>query len=685
VNFSSDSVKLEIRPHKEDFYLDVETPRGHVFAVLDFAPHDYVNLTPALKNRLEMIVTSFEATSRFSADFFLGFVALEINNYLKNLSKQADSSPIRCSAALCLVNGNQLSYFLCGDVLLNILTGGGLVPLYGGESGNEQNTEQLGARNSQMTLTNQVKSLTLHDSDTVLIMTQGIGKTFDQARLAKEVISLRSSDPKIIRDALLAASAASRNDRTLVVIGGPYQRSGEPTLAELSKAVASLEAKVNTLTTIGSPSDVTPGALQGDESSSPANHETEVAMPAGVIDQVRSNYRSIGVAAALITLAIALVGGFAGSWFQSRTVRRNPEVWAVRTSGNQIEIARLDESAPSTVSLSLEQPSKTTGEQRFSSFSDAKQYLEMISGSSTAANQSKQQNQAAAPTENNPADSTVEYSVKSGDSLMSLASRHQVSPDRLKELNPNITKWRGIQIGQRIALPSPTPASQVVSSQGELVAATNPGTNTTEVTVGPGDSVMKIARRHNISPEELRKLNPTISRWPLLRMGERIALPAATPANQPASAQGELVASASPATNTTEMTVGPGDSVMKIARRHNVSPDELRKLNPNISRWPLLRMGERITLPSAGAASRPVSSQAEPSASPATPPVQPSTPPNAAAGPKEVRIGRGESLNSLAQLFNCSPRRIKQLNPRIHNWASIHPGQKIVVPAGPGS
>jgi LysM repeat protein len=620
MNFSSDSVKLEIRPHKEDFYLDVETPRGQFFAVLDFAPHDYVNLTPALKNKLEMIVTSFTSASKFSANVFLGFLALEINNFLNNLSKQSDSPPILCSAALCLVNGNQLSYFLCGDVLLNIFTEGGLVPLYGAESDGEHYPEQLGARNSQKTLTNQVKSLTLHDSDTVLIMTQGIGTTLDHARLAKEVVGLRSSDPRTIRDALLTASAASRNDRTVVVIGGPYTQPGDPTLADLGKAIASLETRMNALSATVAPAAMSLGALAGSEAISNAESvDTEAAKPGRVIGKPRPSFKSLGLAAALIALVIALVGGFAGSWFQSRTVRKTPEAWSVKTSGTQIDIARLDENGPGKVTLSLEQPSKTNGEQRFSSFTDVKQYLELISRPSAAANQSNQADSIIPAGKSIPASAgeaaapVTEYTAKSGDSLMRLAWRHKVSPVRLRELNPNITQWRSIKIGQKIALPSPSPASSQLSPQGESVA------------------------------------------------------------------------SASSASNTTEITVGPGDSVMRLARRHNVSQEELRKLNPTINRWPLLRIGERITLPSPGSENSSVTSQAQPSAAPAIAQVQPSAAPNAPAGTKEVRVGRGESLNSLAQQFRCTPRRLRQLNPRIHNWASIRPGQKVSVPALPGS
>jgi hypothetical protein len=46
MNFSSASVKLKSKLQNEDFYCDLETPRGHFFAVLDFASHDYANLKP---------------------------------------------------------------------------------------------------------------------------------------------------------------------------------------------------------------------------------------------------------------------------------------------------------------------------------------------------------------------------------------------------------------------------------------------------------------------------------------------------------------------------------------------------------------------------------------------------------------------------------------------------------------
>ena len=131
MNFWSDSVKLKSQTQNENFYFDIETPRGHFFAVLDFAPHDYANLDATLKRKLETIVGSFDSVPKFSADLFLGFLAREINNFLHDLGKQSDGPQLFCSGALCLVSGNRLAYFLCGETKLNMLGDSRLVPLSG--------------------------------------------------------------------------------------------------------------------------------------------------------------------------------------------------------------------------------------------------------------------------------------------------------------------------------------------------------------------------------------------------------------------------------------------------------------------------------------------------------------------------------------------------------------------------
>jgi LysM repeat protein len=228
-------------------------------------------------------------------------------------------------------------------------------------------------------------------------------------------------------------------------------------------------------------------------------------------------------------------------------------------------------------------------------------------------------------------------------------------------------------------------APTIAVAESNQPSENKPADSVVEYRAKSGDSLMKLAWRYKVSPERIKELNPNIVKWRSVQIGQRIALPSPTPANQPAPPQGELVGSANAGANTTEITVGPGDSVAKLARRHSVSPEELRKLNPTINRWPMIKIGERLTLPSPVSANTPSASQAEVSTSPATSPVQPVASTNAPAGTKVVVVGRGESLNELAQRYRITPRRLKLLNPRIRIWASIHPGQKILVPAVPGS
>src|SRR6266550_147754 len=204
MKFSSDSIKLKSKAHNEDFCFDLETPRGHFFAVFDFGPHDYANLNATLKGKLETIVGSFVSLSRFSAELFLGFLAKETNNFLHNLGEQSGGPELLASCALCLVSGNRLTYFLCGDVQLNVVNNGRLLPLYGtaaGESVSATDTkvgiERLGARNQEAPLTDVVQSFTLQDPDLVLVTTNGLQEAFAGRNLATEIAKMGSTDPKV--------------------------------------------------------------------------------------------------------------------------------------------------------------------------------------------------------------------------------------------------------------------------------------------------------------------------------------------------------------------------------------------------------------------------------------------------------------------------------------------------------
>jgi len=138
-------------------------------------------------------------------------------------------------------------------------------------------------------------------------------------------------------------------------------------------------------------------------------------------------------------------------------------------------------------------------------------------------------------------DTGTTYTVKSGDSLWSIANRYNTTVNEIKSLN-NLTS-NTLSIGQRLQLPS----------------STNTNTGTT-YTVKSGDSLWSIANRYNTTVNELKTLNNLTSNN--LSIGQRLQLPSSTNTN----------------TGTT-YTVKSGDSLYSIARKYNTTVDEIKRLN----------------------------------------------------------------------------------------------------------
>lgn len=578
MNFTADSVKLRSKLQNEDFYFDIETPRGHFFAVLDFASHDYANLNATLKGKLETIVGSFASLSDFSNELFLAFLAKEINNFVSNLAEQSGGPDLLFSGALSLVSGNRLSYFLCGDVRIAILRGDRLLPLQAASPA------QLGLANLEAPATDQVQAFTLGDADVVLIMTRGVAEVADNQELTAELMSLRESGPKSICDSLMKRSAAGSEDRTLVVISGPYERHSEVALPDLSavtelqSSLAGLEArldalaevshqmetlkadlrskapaidvleldeklkglsavlasKAETAAVLGLQRDVLKlGLVSSAVEASDVTAATEVVtISPSTVTNVPPEIATISppvpsptsytLKAALVVLAISLAAGFVGGWLYSRATRKSSEVWSVRTSGNQVVLSRLDGPSREDVTLNVTEPVKSTGEQRFSSFADAKQYIDTVTSGAAPA-----QTTPATASSDSVSPTVSEVTVKPGDSLKRLAQAYNVPPEKLMELNPTITRWPSIRIGQKIIVPAADSATAATPPPAAEQSPVNePPANTTEVRVGPGDSLNQLARRFNTTADRLRELNPQITNWLRIQRGQKVVVPA---------------------------------------------------------------------------------------------------------------------------------------------------------------
>ncbi len=555
MNFAHNSLKLRSKAQNEDFCFDIETAQGHFFAVLDFAPHDYANLNATLQGKLETVVGSFASLSKFSADLFLGFLAKEVNNFLHHLGEQSSGPELLCSAALCLVGGNRLSYLLCGDVRIDI-TGGRLLSL-SGESPEEfeaasepeapadggatqQALDQLGIARLETPLTDRVQAFTLLDDDVVLIMTHGLEAGFDRRQLPRELVGLGSPEPKSICEALMKASASSGDDRSVVVITGPYEHDVDPVLSDLSKSLAILEARVNKL-------------AENDAARSAAAQVAE----RGLGDHTASSQE---LARRLEALKVELVDKFATLDLGPFDARLKSLGDALATKADSADVQGLKHDVVKlNKTVSAQPPRVETDEQRESAPSSRQLalgwvlVLVLITAIAAAflgawlqsrvftksPEVSKAQATFPAPLSTEQASSTSqpistpspeavsEIIVKPGDSLKKFAERYNVAQEKIKELNPAITRWALIKSGQRIKVPS-SPAVVSVASPAEQGTPSQPSANesgTIEVTVGPGDSLNRFAQRYNSTPDRIKELNPQITNWAQIHTGQKVLVP----------------------------------------------------------------------------------------------------------------------------------------------------------------
>ena len=146
------------------------------------------------------------------------------------------------------------------------------------------------------------------------------------------------------------------------------------------------------------------------------------------------------------------------------------------------------------------------------------------------------------------------YTVKSGDSLWSIANRYNTTVNELKSLN-NLTS-NTLSIGQVLKLPR-----------------TSTTTTTNTYTVKSGDSLWSIANRYNTTVNELKSLNNLTSNT--LSIGQILKLPSTT-------------------TTTKTYIVKAGDSLWSIANKNNTTVDALKSLNNLTSNT--LRIGQVLKI-----------------------------------------------------------------------------------------
>ena len=153
------------------------------------------------------------------------------------------------------------------------------------------------------------------------------------------------------------------------------------------------------------------------------------------------------------------------------------------------------------------------------------------------------------------------YTVKSGDTLYSIASKNNTTVDEIKKIN-NLTS-NNLSIGQQLKLP--TKNEEIIE--------------TSEYIVKSGDTLYKIALANNLTVADLINANNLSSNT--LTIGQKLIIP---------SKNQEQVN-----TNYSNYTITKGDNLYSIAREYNTTVQELMDINNLKSN--LLNIGQVIKVP----------------------------------------------------------------------------------------
>lgn len=267
---------------------------------------------------------------------------------------------------------------------------------------------------------------------------------------------------------------------------------------------------------------------------------------------------------------------------------------------------------------------------------------------------------------------TINYRVKAGESVGSLANRYNMSNEQLAELN-KFSANSSLLLGQSIKVPASAPDvedkpdSKTENSRKTQSAAK---VSTVSYTVKSGDTLSAIASRYQTSNEELAKLN-RISANSMVILGQKLTVPDSEVAETEKT--------------PTSYTVQSGDTLTGVAVRFKLSPQELAdmnglKANSNLIRGANLSLVASSTSNKKGADKKAdADANAKESAAKESAKEASASKSSASGDSEDYTVKRGESLNSIAAKYDVSVAELAKLNKIAAN-TMVQIGQSLNVP-----
>lgn len=257
-----------------------------------------------------------------------------------------------------------------------------------------------------------------------------------------------------------------------------------------------------------------------------------------------------------------------------------------------------------------------------------------------------------------PAAADERHRVADGDTVSALAARYGSSVRAI--IDANDLSSRGlIVIGQSLTIPTAS-ASSSASPSGTY-------------TVSEGDTVWGIARQHGTTVSAIISANNLDSRA-TIRPGQALTVPGGGSAAPVAKSSGAAESSGSSKPSTLTHTVGAGDTVWGLARRHGTSVSAIVSANGLDSRA-IIRTGQSLKIPGAVAAG------AAPASAPSSSHATDTNLTEFGGATQQYTVASGDTLARIANRFGVSVSAIVSTNA-IKNPSLIRSGQRLTIPGG---
>jgi LysM repeat protein len=202
-----------------------------------------------------------------------------------------------------------------------------------------------------------------------------------------------------------------------------------------------------------------------------------------------------------------------------------------------------------------------------------------------------------------PSDLSI-YKVVRGDTLWGIARKNGVSFANLLKANPNMDKSGRLSIGQEIMIPASS--ANLTKDVNPVPLAEPPSVlSANSYKVEKGDTLSRIARKHNLRLSELLKAN-NMSMSSIIRPGQILSIPSGTGNQQSLSQQAPGVAPRIVPPGATTHVIKKGENLSRIASIYGVTVSQIMELN-GLSNPSLIRAGQSLII-SNGAESTPGSS-----------------------------------------------------------------------------